>query len=127
MLHDADLRIARDGVSPEGVIEDGGLFVPEIVATPAGSDSDDLVVYQNRPNPFKHKTIAPFVMPESGEVKIEVYDINGILVHSANMDARKGYNEFVLDAAQFGASGLYTYTISTATSYRTLRMIVVGE
>ena len=127
LLSDADLRIAHEGIAAEGQLEGGDIFSPKLVIRPVSDVDDALVVYQNRPNPFTHKTVIPFVLPDQDLVKLEVFDVNGSLVHQAEFDGRKGYNEMMLDASIFEASGLYTYRVSTATTYRTLRMIVVGE
>jgi hypothetical protein len=69
----------------------------------------------------------PVMLPENTLVKLEVFNAEGKSVHHADLNGIAGYNEFLMDVTQLGGQGVYTYTISTATEYRTLRMIVVGE
>jgi hypothetical protein len=127
MLSEAGIEIGS-GITPrEGMLSTGELVMPELVIRPVESHEGGIVVYQNRPNPFTRKTMIPVVLPESMLTTLEIYNTQGELVYQNEMIARKGYNEWMVDAQGLGGQGVYTYRIATATEYRTLRMIVVGE
>jgi len=66
----------------------------------------------NFPNPFNPSTMVSFVMPQSGSLKVSVYDITGREV-SRLFDgyANSGRQEFVFNASNL-SSGIYFYSIS---------------
>jgi len=111
----------------EGILADGNLFVPQLSILPTATSTDKLVVYQNRPNPFTRKSMFPVIVPEAGTLQVTVYNTDGSLVYKDEIDVTAGYHEVLIDATNIGGPGVYTCTISTATEYRTLRMIVVDE
>ncbi len=127
MLSQAGLNIGESITPVEGVLTDGRRMEPHFTYLPLESTTTDLLVYQNRPNPFTRKSMIPFVLPDASDVKLEVHNIEGKLVYRAELSGNAGYNEILLDAQQWGGQGVYTYSISTTKEYRTLRMIVVGE
>ncbi len=80
-------------------------------------ESDELTsVYtldQNYLNPFNPTTQIRFALPESGDVKLDVYDMTGRLVRTlVNESLVAGYHEVAFDASQL-SSGVYTYNLKT--------------
>lgn len=56
-------------------------------------------VYQNYPNPFNPSTTIQYSIPQSGEVKIKIFDIQGRLVRSFdNTVQQSGSHSFVWDS-----------------------------
>ena len=80
---------------------------------------------QNYPNPFNPVTNIKFGIPESGNVRLVVYDILGREVATL-MNERKnpGTYEVNFDASQF-ASGIYFYSLQTERVTETKRMLLV--
>ncbi|HLF64409.1 MAG TPA: T9SS type A sorting domain-containing protein, partial [Saprospiraceae bacterium] len=125
-LSHVELRISEAVTPIEGLLEDGRMAVPKLVIHSWHTETE-LLMYQNQPNPFTHKTIIPVLLPEAMPLKLEVFSPDGKMVHREEINGNSGYNTFLLDAMMLQGQGVYTYTISTDTEYRTLRMIVVGE
>ena len=91
---------------------------------------------QNYPNPFNPETWIPFQITSPGQVTIEIYDAAGALVRriglghlmpgrylnrvkAAYWDGKNVYGESV-------ASGIYFYTLSTA-SFRATRKMIISK
>ena len=91
---------------------------------------------QNYPNPFNPETWIPFHLASAGQVTIEIYDVEGTLIrridlgylmpgryltrgNAAYWDGKNVYGERV-------ASGIYFYTLSTA-SFRTTRKMIISK
>ena len=91
---------------------------------------------QNYPNPFNPETWIPFHLASAGQVTIGIYDAVGTLIrqidlgylmpgrylnrtNAAYWDGKNVYGEGV-------ASGIYFYTLSTA-SFRTTRKMIISK
>jgi hypothetical protein len=80
---------------------------------------------QNYPNPFNPTTMIGFALPESGEVKLEVYDMTGRRVRTLVNESRvAGYHEIAFDASQL-ASGIYTYNLKAGNTIITRKLTLV--
>jgi hypothetical protein len=96
---------------------DGGsrtLFETEDIAVPAAA----MTLYQNYPNPFNPVTTISFLVPETGNVTLAVYDVAGKLVRvliDARLDA--GPHEAIWDgrdkAGRTASTGIYFYRLQT--------------
>ncbi|NNK90113.1 MAG: HYR domain-containing protein, partial [Saprospiraceae bacterium] len=73
---------------------------------------EDIILYQNQPNPWLQSTDIKFYSPVSGDVILKVYDINGRVVHSRNMTSSIGLNKIELRKDDVGsASGILYYEL----------------
>ena len=80
---------------------------------------------QNYPNPFNPVTNIKFGIPESGNVRLVVYDILGKEVTTLlNERKNPGTYEVKFDASQL-ASGIYFYSLQTERVTETKRMLLV--
>jgi len=77
------------------------------------SESEELFVYPNRPNPFKKETTISFYLPEGELVDLIVFDVNGKVMKKHQAIFEKGFNSYNLDDSSFGQSGVYYYQIKT--------------
>ncbi len=87
----------------------------------------DFVLYQNYPNPFNPSTVIKYRLPESGRVKLEVYNITGFKIctllnefqstgeHSVTFDINNYPNRFL-------SSGVYFYRITAGKYLSTQKM-----
>lgn len=82
-------------------------------------------LYQNEPNPFDEQTIIGFNLANADNVQLSVVDVTGKLVYNETKYVEKGANQFVLNAENLSQSGVYYYTIKTAESTQTRKMIFV--
>jgi hypothetical protein len=98
---------------------------PEMSVT-VGVGPDKFVLAQNYPNPFNPSTVIEFVVPQSGFATMKVYNILGqevTTLFEGNADASRVYT------ARFNGSnlpsGLYFYTLKSASNVQTRHMMLV--
>jgi hypothetical protein len=99
----------------------------ELVYPDQEAVSEEVVLYQNEPNPFAEQTNILFSIPQTGEVKLTVYDVNG-KVHYTKVDTySKGVNEINLTRNEISVSGLLYYKIELGSNVATRKMIVITD
>jgi len=80
---------------------------------------------QNYPNPFNPSTKIKYSIPETGYVKLKVFDILGNEVATlVNEEKAPGNYTAVLNASSF-ASGVYIYRLQAGSFMKTRKMILV--
>jgi cyclomaltodextrinase / maltogenic alpha-amylase / neopullulanase len=85
----------------------------------------ELVLEANYPNPFNPSTTIAFTLPESGRVRLEVFDLLGRRVAVLADDVRAtGRHEVVFDAAGL-ASGTYLYRLEHGGGSQNRRMTLL--
>ena len=77
----------------------------------------------NSPNPVTDRTTFEFSLAKAGDVKVKVYDLVGAEMWSTHVQGKPGINRMPFDASTL-ESGIYLYTISTAGTSFTARMVV---
>jgi hypothetical protein len=90
----------------------------------AGMEVDNFDVMQNEPNPWNHQTTIGIMLPQSGEVNITVYDVNGKVYLMDQVQMNKGYNEYILNESQMDHAGLYYYQVDYLTHTLTHKMLI---
>lgn len=86
---------------------------------PVSNENDDSIpgtftLYQNYPNPFNPSTSIQFDIPESSQIRLEVFDVTGRLV-STLFDGVKNAGTYTLQwDAKNNASGIYFLKLSSA-------------
>ncbi|NIR95476.1 MAG: T9SS type A sorting domain-containing protein [Gammaproteobacteria bacterium] len=86
---------------------------PIVSLTPSGpaSKPDDYVLNQNYPNPFNPSTTIRFTLPQSGRVRLSVFNILGQKVaEPINTQLSAGAHEIVWEAGRL-PSGIYLYQL----------------
>ena len=87
--------------------------------------AESYALKQNYPNPFNPVTKIQFSIPESGEVKLFVYDINGREV-STLVNERKDIGTYEVDFNGLAlSSGIYFYRLEAGGFVETKRMVLV--
>ena len=96
---------------------------------------DKTVLRANYPNPFNPETWIPYHLASDTEVRINIYDIQGVLVRQFNLGHQKaGYYTDRGKAAYWDgrneigesvASGVYFYTLTTDDYTGTRRMTII--
>lgn len=82
-------------------------------------------LYQPRPNPFRDYTLLGFELPEAQSVSLRCLDASGRVVHEAQIDAQKGYNEYLIHQQDLPEAGIYFYQLRSrdgTASGRIIRM-----
>ncbi len=114
--------------SAEGCIVDnwytgpGFSAVPEITPTP-------IRLAQNRPNPFTDATRIAFGLPRTGDVRLEIFDVQGRRVRSlVNGHLAAGLHDLTWDGRNSGRApvpgGIYFYRLDQGGQTIVRRMIV---
>ncbi|MCW8813522.1 MAG: C25 family cysteine peptidase [Chlorobium sp.] len=90
----------------------------------------DYVLKQNYPNPFNPQTRIRFAVPEDAYVKLNIYDINGMLVRTLEEGNKSvGRYEVIWDGKNnFGSkvgSGVYFYRLQANSFIQVKKMILL--
>jgi len=86
---------------------------------------EKFVLEQNYPNPFNPTTQIGFSMPNAGNVKLTVFNIQGRAVSQLDMGHKAaGHYTATIDASQL-ASGVYFYTLEAAGHIATRKMTLL--
>lgn len=89
------------------------------------SRNPDFKLNQNYPNPFNPTTKIDYYLPESGIVKLQVYDVTGRLVSTLIDGQQKAGNHKVSFNASNLASGVYFYRINFGGKIITNKMMLL--
>jgi hypothetical protein len=85
---------------------------PTGTGDPAGpTGTGGLQLFQNRPNPFSGATVIGFVLPESCEAQLRVYNVSGRVLTEKKAQYAVGKHEETFDLE--GASGVLWYELAT--------------
>ncbi|MBK6929502.1 MAG: T9SS type A sorting domain-containing protein [Saprospirales bacterium] len=87
--------------------------------------ANGLQLLQNRPNPFNGTTTIGFVLPESGEAQLRVFDAAGRLLAERKGQYPAGRSEETVDLS--GASGVLWYELTTPFGVLTRKMATARE
>jgi hypothetical protein len=80
---------------------------------------------ENRPNPFRDLTIITLDSDREEKADLRIYDLNGKLIHTRNIQVYRGTNEFIVQRGDLKLPGMYVYEIESSFQYSTNRMIIV--
>ncbi len=86
-------------------------------------ESDEVVLQQNRPNPFSQQTIIGFILPETTSATLSIFDASGRLVHQITKDFPKGQNQITIQKSELRETGILFYQLQTEKSVSTRRML----
>ncbi|MBK9254658.1 MAG: T9SS type A sorting domain-containing protein [Saprospiraceae bacterium] len=89
------------------------------------SNTQEVVLYQNTPNPFKASTLIGFELPETMSATLKVYDVTGKVVKVINNTFTKGYNSVEIHKNEFGSAGVLYYTLEAGDFKATKKMVVI--
>jgi len=79
----------------------------------------------NYPNPFNPETKIDYTIPESGKVKIEVFNIQGSLIKVLVDKTQNAGNYHILFGGDNIPSGIYLYRLTTERSSITKKMVLI--
>lgn len=86
---------------------------------------EQLVLFQNFPNPFNPETTIKFGLPQQEHISLKIFDILGREVHTL-LDEIKDEGTYRIKFGSFGlASGIYIYRISSNNSSVSRKMIIL--
>ena len=88
--------------------------------------SNEIILHQNRPNPFLDQTLIEFEIPKSEDVAFELFDINGKRIYSLSNSYVAGRHQISINRQDIGLiKGIYYYQIHTQQRSLIRKMIVL--
>ncbi len=88
-------------------------------------DRFDFELLQNEPNPFISTTQIGYVIPQSGEVTLTLFDITGKQILVEKVNGVKGLNKVELSKDQIGAQGMIYYQVQFQGYTATKKMLIL--
>ena len=89
------------------------------------SKLDELVVYQNQPNPIKAETTIGFSLPEASTATLTIYDVTGRIVKTIEGDYAAGYHAVEINSGDLGGNGIWYYRFDSGNQTITKKMIMI--
>ena len=83
-----------------------------------------LDVYQNRPNPFRDRTVIPFDLARSGMVDFQVFDGTGRRLIKKKEYYNSGRNRITINGNELNTSGVLFYQLETLGKVVTKKMVI---
>ncbi len=82
-------------------------------------------LYPPTPNPFNSQTTVRYALPVSGQVRLELFDINGRLITQLiNQNQTTGWHDIVVDGSEL-LSGVYFIRMVTDKDYRVQKVLLL--
>ena len=94
-----------------------------------GAEIDNVILYQNHPNPFSIKdgnlqTVISYSLPKTSKLSLRIYNIKGQLIETLVDDVQQaGYHSAVWNAKHI-SSGIYFYRI-TAGEFKDIKKCII--
>ncbi len=82
-------------------------------------------LYQNRPNPFGHKTSIGFSLPEASKATLTVFEPSGRVLKVIEGQFTTGYHQVFVDREELPAHGVLFYRLETPTQQAVRKMILL--
>ncbi len=90
------------------------------------NEGNDIVLYQNSPNPFLDRTTIHFDLPQDMNVSMVLTDISGKVIYDQKDFFKKGKNTILVTSSDLnGINGVVYYTLKTQTKSITKKMILL--
>ncbi|MCH7820268.1 MAG: T9SS type A sorting domain-containing protein, partial [Candidatus Marinimicrobia bacterium] len=85
----------------------------------------EFALSQNYPNPFNPETVIEYALPQSGDVSLVVYNLNGEEVRRWDLQGQPaGIHSVSWDASSV-ASGIYLYRLVAGNFVETRKMVFI--
>ena len=91
-------------------------------------------LFQNFPNPFNPETWIPYTLADDADVRVRIYDVQGMLVRRLDIGRQQGGRYLNRQTAAYWdgkdqsgasvASGVYFYTLEADAFSKTRRMVI---
>lgn len=120
------LSLSSNYTTAEAYAADGSIYNLDLKFNDDSSNKD-LVLYQNKPNPFADATVVGFDLPTASNVSLTIYDLSGKVVNKQDAFYRAGYNEFKVEKGMLNASGVLYYRLDTPSGSATRKMILLSN
>ena len=89
------------------------------------STAQSVALHQNQPNPFLQNTLIGFEVPTQQSVSLTVFDIDGKLLYTRDIEASSGYNSIEITVDEIAQRGVMFYQLNTIDYSVTKKMIIL--
>ena len=86
----------------------------------------EVILYQNKPNPFSSTTEISFYLPKNEKGKLTVYDMTGKVVMLEEKTFNAGLNNVVVSSSVLRERGMYYYQLETPSFTGVKKMMYSG-
>ena len=86
-------------------------------------EQEEVVLYQNIPNPWSASTEIRYSLPESSRVLFNLYDVNGKVVKTTEYTGEQGMNSLYLEKGDMPGGGIYFYEVITGSTILKQKML----
>lgn len=117
------LETFSEGLTAEVYRNDGSIH--SLIFSRISEDNPDVLLYQNKPNPWKSNTLISFFLPEAIHASLVINDITGREVYRKSARFGAGMNEIEVMAETLGTAGIYYYSLQTAKTKYMKKMILI--
>ncbi len=87
--------------------------------------TQDFVLFQNSPNPFKEITYITFNLESNTQARLSIFDNSGKVIYQQNQVFNTGLNKIPVRRDLFQSSGTYFYTLETKKAIATRQLIAL--
>jgi hypothetical protein len=101
-----------------------GKVIEKEIATTAIVIPQKFTVEQNMPNPFDEQTTLRYFLPQRNTLKVSIYNLLGVEIHSQTIENTEGWQELVLLTAKWH-TGLYICKFEYNGEVQTKKMMLV--
>ncbi len=91
----------------------------------SGKQMDEVILYQNEPNPFLEETSVRFYLPQSQKINFVLFDLAGQVIKSTALDLKAGEHRMILSESEFSSAGVYYYKLETPHQILTKKLILI--
>ncbi len=88
--------------------------------------SDEILLFQNQPNPFLASTEIKFYTPLFTQLELQILDISGKIIHTYHTQTPAGIHQIDVDRSIFPTPGVYLYRLITPTFSASKKMILIN-
>lgn len=119
-----DIMFISSSVTPALAIHDNDEEY-QVVMRVNGTTSQEFILLQNEPNPWKDKSVISMYLPHAGEVRMSIHDVNGKMIYMQERNLIKGYQEWEIEKSILPNAGVYYYQVDFENNSQTKKMIVI--
>ena len=86
---------------------------------------EELILYQNFPNPYNSSTTIPFQLPKESKINIDLYNVLGEKIQTIANGLYPRGNHSITFSSDKLSSGIYLYKLQTETHSLTKKLIII--
>ena len=116
-----DASEIRPEAYAQGQMRELGLEFNETIT----EHGDQIVLYQNVPNPWSGKTEISYFMPKKDDIKLNIYDVNGRLIYQEQKIAKTGMNSTTITHDVLETKGILYYELISGETRIVQKMVVI--